>query len=487
MFKNYSISKTLTWMNMMVSTIALLTACASFVGYDLVTFRREAANNLSTQAQIAGSNSVSALLFDDPQAAQNTLSAFKSRPNILSAGIYTLDGSPFAFYAGGSGTSHTPVLPSIPPGQVETYRFDGNRVVLVRSIVSDGKPVGTIYIQSDSQALNARVLRYAGISAVVLMASLLAAFLVSFVFRRAVADPIVHLAQVAKAVSRDKNYSIEMRHPGAGQEVGVLVEAFNEMLAQIQERERALQKAHNELEQRVQERTRALALANNELEAFSYSVSHDLRAPLRSIDGFSQAILEDCADQLDANGKDHLRRVRSATQRMASLIDDMLNLSRVSRGEMRRNQVDLSTMAASIAKEIQNGEEQRNVNFVIAEGMTADGDEHLLRVAFENLLRNAWKFTSRHDQAKIEVGYKLDNGRPAYFVRDDGAGFDMKYATRLFGAFQRLHDGSEFPGTGVGLATVQRIIRRHGGEIRAEAEPEKGATFIFTLAGGAHD
>ena len=160
----------------------------------------------------------------------------------------------------------------------------------------------------------------------------------------------------------------------------------------------------------------------------------------------------------------------------------MLDLSRVSRSEMRKEHVDLSVMAASIVKEIQNSNEERNVVFVIREGLTAEGDERLLRIALENLLRNAWKFTSRHNRARIEFGCRQDNGRVAYFVSDDGAGFDMQYAGRLFGAFQRLHGGAEFPETGVGLATVQRIIRRHGGEIRAEAEPEKGATFTFTLS-----
>ena len=302
MFKNYSISKTLTWMNLLVSGIALITACASFVGYDLMTFRKAAARNLSSQAQIVGLNSTAALLFDDPSAAQNTLSAVGALPNVLIAGIYTPDGQLFASYAPHQGL-RSPVLPVIPPGQVEAYRFDGNQVVLVRSIESEGRLIGTIYLESNSQALNARLITYMRISLLVLAGSLLAAFLVSSVFRRAVAEPIVALAQVAQEVSRDKTYSVQMPQVSAGREVGVLVEAFNEMLQQIQQRERALQQAHHELEQRVDERTRDLAIANKELESFSYSVSHDLRAPLRSIDGFSQAILEDCADKLDTNGK----------------------------------------------------------------------------------------------------------------------------------------------------------------------------------------
>jgi light-regulated signal transduction histidine kinase (bacteriophytochrome) len=206
-----------------------------------------------------------------------------------------------------------------------------------------------------------------------------------------------------------------------------------------------------------------------------------LRAPLRAIDGFSQALLEDYGEQLDSAGQNHLQRVRLAAQRMSTLIDDLLNLSRVTRSEMRREKLDLSAVFRSIAEELQREQPSRKVDFVITDGLTVEGDSRLLRVAIENLVGNAWKYTSAHSCARIEFGLKQDNGRPAYFVRDDGAGFDQRYSDRLFGAFQRLHAMTEFPGTGIGLATVQRIIRRHGGEIWAEGAVEKGATFYFTL------
>lgn len=220
---------------------------------------------------------------------------------------------------------------------------------------------------------------------------------------------------------------------------------------------------------------------NQELEAFSYSVSHDLRTPLRSIDGFGLALMEDCSDRLDEMGKDHLRRVRQATQQMGLLIDDLLNLSRVSRSEMNRERVDLSRLAKTIAEEIRSEEPGRRVSFEVAEGLSAFGDERLLKIALENLLRNAWKYTSKHPSARIECGSCERDGKKVYYVRDDGVGFDMAYAGKLFGAFQRLHKVTEFPGTGIGLATVQRIVHRHGGEVWVEAEVEKGATFYFTL------
>jgi light-regulated signal transduction histidine kinase (bacteriophytochrome) len=231
----------------------------------------------------------------------------------------------------------------------------------------------------------------------------------------------------------------------------------------------------------VEERTAQLAAANKELEAFSYSVSHDLRAPLRSIDGFSQAVLEDYGDRLDTTAKEHLHRVRAAAVRMAGLIDDLLKLSRVTRAELRKELTDLTAMAKSIAKTLEETEPARNVEFSIGEGLTVEADSRLLRVVMENLFGNAWKYTSRHDHARIELGQDHKNGQSVFYVRDDGAGFDPRYADRLFGAFQRLHGVKDFPGTGIGLATVQRIIRRHGGNIWAEADIEKGATFYFSI------
>jgi signal transduction histidine kinase len=216
---------------------------------------------------------------------------------------------------------------------------------------------------------------------------------------------------------------------------------------------------------------------NQELEAFSYSVSHDLRSPLRAIDGFSLALLEDSADKLDADGKSHLERVRGATQRMGRLIDDLLELSRVARAPMRLEPIDLSAMAATIVAELRDAEPAREVAVTIAPSLATRGDPRLVRVLLDNLLGNAFKFTGKRKRATIEIGATAG----AFFVRDNGAGFDPAYTEKLFGAFQRLHDARDFAGTGIGLATVQRIVRRHGGRVWATGEPDKGATFSFTL------
>ncbi len=252
----------------------------------------------------------------------------------------------------------------------------------------------------------------------------------------------------------------------------------------VTERERllhALREWADTLESRVAERTAALQAANRELEAFSYSVSHDLRAPLRSIDGFSKVLLERYGALLDARGRDYLRRVRAAAQRMGQLIDDLLGLSRIGRREMRREVVDLSALAAEILAELREREPARSVETVIAPDVTAEGDPELLSIVVTNLLDNAWKFTREREIARIEFGVTVRDHQRAYFIRDNGAGFDMAYVDKLFSPFQRLHTEAEFPGTGIGLAIVQRIIHRHGGAVWAESAVGEGATFTFTL------
>jgi signal transduction histidine kinase len=245
--------------------------------------------------------------------------------------------------------------------------------------------------------------------------------------------------------------------------------------------EAALSKLNAELEERVHNRTAELEAANKELEAFCYAVSHDLRAPLRSIDGFSLALLDDEGDRLSDGGKDYLQRVRAATVRMGTLIDDLLDLSRITRSEMHREPVDLSQLAGSIASELSVSQPNRDVDFVIAPGLQANGDSRLIRIAMQNLLGNSWKFTSKRDHARIEFGRTQANGSSSFFVADNGAGFDPTYSARLFGAFQRLHSPADFPGTGVGLATVQRIVHRHGGDIWATGAVNQGAQFFFTF------
>ena len=263
-------------------------------------------------------------------------------------------------------------------------------------------------------------------------------------------------------------------------DVGFAVQAGGEEAAR-RKAERRLEALNRSLERRVRERTDALEGANAELEAFSYSVSHDLRAPLRALDGFSLALLEDYGEKLDGGAADYLRRIRAASQRMARLIDDLLMLSRVTRRDMTLGEVDLTALARTIGAELAADEPERKVTFAVAENMWVGGDAQLLDIALRNLLGNAWKFTSRTRDAQVTVGVEDGEGERVYYVRDNGAGFDAAYADKLFAPFQRLHGEDEFPGTGVGLATVQRIVRRHGGRVWAEGATGRGATVWFTL------
>jgi signal transduction histidine kinase len=267
--------------------------------------------------------------------------------------------------------------------------------------------------------------------------------------------------------SGDLNYRIKVTQ---NDEVGILARSFNDMAGKLSSEIAGHKRAEDEL-----------VATNKELEAFCYSVSHDLRAPLRGIDGFSKILEEEYTHKLDEQGMGYIKRIRAASQRMGQLISDLLNLSRITRVEMKHEKVDLSAMVKRKASRLQETQPDRQVEFIIAEGLYVNGDEGLLRVAMNNLLGNAWKFTEKHSQARIEFGITKNDSGHVYFVRDDGTGFDMTYVDKLFGAFQRLHSLSEFEGTGIGLATVQRIIHRHGGRIWAKGAVEQGATFYFTL------
>lgn len=306
--------------------------------------------------------------------------------------------------------------------------------------------------------------------------------LVGWLLSRSVTGRLSLVSAAATAVARG-DYG--RRVPtGTPDELGELAEAFNVMADRVEA-------SHDRLERLVAERTAALQqhamhleASNRELEAFSYSVSHDLRSPLRALHGFSEGLLEDYESSLDEQGRHDLERVCAAADRMNTLIDSMLDLSRISRAEIALEPIDLSDLADDLAREVAEEHDDRRLEVSVQPGLRATGDPHLLRIALKNLIENAWKFTARREGGRIEVGARENGGDPVFFVRDNGAGFDMEHAEKLFAPFQRLHRVDEFPGTGIGLATVQRVIRRHGGRIWAQAEVDHGATFFFTLFEG---
>jgi signal transduction histidine kinase len=288
----------------------------------------------------------------------------------------------------------------------------------------------------------------------------------AWLFRRDVLRPIARLELATREVAAG-NWSFELGVAGSD-ELGDVARHFDAMT-------RALRDSFS----RLQVSNRDLVVLNNELESFSYSVSHDLRSPLRSMDGFSLALLEDYGDRLDEDARDSLQRIRAASQRMGRLIDELLGLARVTKAELRIQDIDLGAMAEEIASTLTSAEPERQVRWEIEKSILVRGDRELIAIALQNLLANAWKFTGKVEEAVIRVGTRHEGGEQVCFVSDNGAGFDMAYAARLFGAFQRLHHESDFPGTGVGLATVQRVMHRHGWSLGAQASPGQGATFYF--------
>lgn len=504
-----SIARKLTSMNMLVSGAALVLACAAFIGYDAITFQNAVIRNLSVQAQIVSSNSVSALVFNDPQAARDTLSALKAAPNILSAVIYNSRGEPFASYSRGR-DEPIPPLPAIAPDQTEAHWIRNRTIVLVRPIVFGGKRTGTVFIRSDLEELYLRETRYAGIAAIVLLVSLLAALLVSALFRRAVAKPIVELVDIATVVSHDKDYSIRAHTSSSHRELAILIDAFNEMLAQIERNERDLREARDDLEIRVKERTAELERAKNEVEAFSKTVlqakeeveraskfkdqflstmSHELRTPLNAVLGFSDLLTEERYGPLNERQKRYVGHIQKGGKHLLSLINDILDLSRIEAGRLQlaieNVRVDFSLAEAVDTMRPLADKKSQTLAKLARGGLSVRADATRFKQMLMNLMGNAIKFTPEGGLIEIDARQAGDEVRIE--VRDSGPGIPPEEQKRIFEAFYRLRQNDKAAeGTGLGLAITQRLVELHGGKLGIESEPGKGSCFYFTLPSATH-
>jgi signal transduction histidine kinase len=474
-------------MSALASTIALLLATTAFSAYHVLTFRSTVARTLAIQADTVGLNSISALRFNDDRSAEETLSALRADRNIITAAIYSEDGKLFAAYSADTGRKAAPAT-TVVPDQPDLARFENGTLEVFHAILADGERVGTVYLTYSLDDLFADFARYVGIALLVLAASVVAALIAASRIQRSFSQPVARLVEAARAVSLNKDYAVRVEPTRNRDELGVLIDTFNEMLARIQARDTEVQagnerfqKLNAELEERVLRRTAELEATNKELEAFTYSVSHDLRAPLRRIDGFARLLVDEHSAQLSAEAAHYLSRVRDGTRQMGLLVDDLLNLARLGRKDLHLQVAGLSSIVDKVAGVLQRETAGRTIEWKIQSLPFVECDPSLMDVVFTNLLSNAVKYTRPRERAVIEVGSFQHDGQSVIFVRDNGVGFNMKYADKLFGVFQRLHRPEDFEGTGVGLATVQRILHKHGGGIWVEAELDKGACFYFTI------
>ena len=484
MLRNVPIKRKLTLAMMLTSGSVLLLTSAAFMTYGVLTARRNLVQNLKILAEITAANAGAALQFDQPQAAMEILSKLEAEPSVLKAALYTPDRKLFAHYP------HSVSEKKFPPVETGDVSRIGNGVAEVfYPIRENDRLVGTLYVQSNLSALYSRFRLYMMIVAAVLATAIAVILTFSQWLQHQISRPILELADVARTISERRDYNV--RAAGAGQdELGALTQAFNHMLNQIQEREaalrnsqRELQELNRELEERVLQRTAELASINKELEAFTYSVSHDLRAPLRHVDAFAQLTADRIASSDSSEVKKYVERIRAGVANMGRLIDDLLNLSRVGRAEVVQQPVRLNQLVDEVLVEMKPETEGRNIEWLVGRLPTATCDPGLMKQVFTNLIANAVKYTRPRQKAVICIDIQTVDGAPAIYVRDNGVGFDDRYAGKLFGVFQRLHRAEDFEGTGVGLAIVKRILDLHGGHIWAASELDKGATFWFTFKG----
>ena len=500
--RNYSISKKLTWMNMLVSAAALLLACGGFCAYDLYSFRDALVRSVSIQAEIIGDNTASALLFDDPHSAQKTLSALNANPHLMYAQIYTHDGQPFAAYWR-ERASQTPPLPVIPSGQTQIHWFRDGHLGLARSIIFEGKATGIVYISSDLGATNDRLRSYGVIIVVVFLASLVVALLISRISQRVISEPVMQLAQTVRTVSHEKNYSIRAATTRNRDEVSTLIESFNEMLEQIQQRDGALQRAHAGLEHRVQERTTQLAAANKELDLrnreveratklkskFLASMSHELRTPLNAIVGFSDLLAEQTAGELNEKQKRFVNHIKQGSAHLLQLINDILDLSKIEAGqlELRSEQFQISEALPEVLSTIRPlaMAKQITVQHTPAADLSVYADRVRFKQILYNLLSNAVKFTPKEGQISIECATNGDF--ITISVTDTGIGIRAEDQGIIFEEFRQVEGekGSTQEGTGLGLSITRRLVEQQGGKISLTSEPGKGSRFTFTLPAGA--
>lgn len=475
-FKDLPIRTKLISFIMISTLLSVFILSSVFVVQRYQSFKIQITDEFSAIAQIIADRSNAAILFEDASALSEILASLSLHPQVTLACTYNAENALLAYYV-----ESRNIQTNCPPKPLMIKdHFNNDHFHISEPININGEVSGYVYIQASTDKLIKDALTTA-LSALTLSALIIfLAFSFARYIQRFITNPLIELQRATENVSLENEImpNVNKRNDD---EIGALVDAFNKMIKTIDKQNEIILAHTDNLEQEVDERTKELALANKELEAFSYSVSHDLKAPLRTIEGFSLAIEEDYGDQLDETALHYLSRVRAGSAKMSQLISNLLQLSRVTRLELNKQGIDITTLSEKILDELSSDSRDRNVNIHIQPQLKAMGDPVLVEILLDNLLSNAWKYSQKEAVSDIEVGSHAHLGNTVYFIKDNGAGFDMKYANQLFKPFNRLHSAEEFDGTGIGLATVARIIERHHGKIWVNSERGKGTTFYFTL------
>lgn len=475
-FKDLPIRTKLISFIMISALLSVFILSSVFIVQRYDSFKLQISDEFSTITQIIADRSNAAILFEDTQALSETLSSLALHPQVTLACTYNAENTLLAKYvARTNNQTKCPPKPFI----IEDH-FNEDYFHIAEPINVNGEASGFVYIQASTSKLTNDVITTT-VSALTLSALVIfLAFNFARYIQRYISNPLIELQRATENVSLESQIMPSVNKHN-DDEIGALVDAFNKMIKTIAKQNEIIVAHTDNLEQEVDERTKELALANKELEAFSYSVSHDLKAPLRTIEGFSLALEEDYGEQLDDTALHYLSRVRAGSAKMSQLISNLLQLSRVTRLELNKQNIDISALSQKILAELKSDNSERNTDIHIHNNLIATGDPLLVEILLDNLISNAWKYSQKEPLAKIEIGSHNHLGNTVFYIKDNGAGFDMKYANQLFKPFNRLHSAEEFDGTGIGLATVARIIERHHGKIWANSEKNKGTIFYFTL------